>query len=249
MLPVNPTAFYLMFALVAFVIGLAKGGMGGVLGSLAVPLLALVMPVNQVVGLLLPLMMVADVPAVLFYWRQWNWKWVRLLLPGAVLGVMGATLFIVSVPERALQIVLGIFVLFFTVYKLFERRILKSWHYQSRNWHGYLAGTAGGLGSTLAHNGGPPVTAYLLLQDEMTVLAFNATCAIFFAILNLVKLPFYLLAGLMDTQLLVRALWTIPLILLGVWLGTWAAQRIKPQLFERVILGLLGVTAVLLIVL
>jgi uncharacterized membrane protein YfcA len=248
MLPANPTAFFLMLALVAFVIGLAKGGMGGILGSLAVPLLSLVLPARQVVGLLLPLLIVGDLPAIIFYWRKWDWKWIRVLLPGAIIGVMGAAEFIISVPARTLQIVLGVIVLLFALYKLFEKRILKIWQYHARNWHGYLAGTAAGITSALAHNGGPPVIVYLLMQDDMSALVFNATCAIFFAILNLVKLPFYLFAGLMDTQLLLHTLWVLPLIPLGVWIGIWAAQRIKPLVFERVILGLLGLTAVLLIV-
>ncbi|HVN53658.1 MAG TPA: sulfite exporter TauE/SafE family protein [Anaerolineaceae bacterium] len=239
--------FLLMLGLVAFVLGLAKGGLGGVLGSVAAPLLSLVMPVGQVIGLLLPLLMVADIPAVGLYWKQWDWKWVRLMLPGAAAGVVAATFFIVSVPSRLLQIALGVIVLLFTVYKLAEKRILAGWNYQPEDWHGFLAGALSGLTSALAHNGGPPVTIYLLMQKNMTVLSFNATCAIFFAILNLVKLPFYLFARLIDPGLLARSLWVIPLMLLGVWLGVRSAQRFDAQTFERLILALLAMTAIVLI--
>ncbi len=236
-----------MLALVAFVVGLAKGGLGGVLGSLATPLLSLVMPANQVVGLLLPLLMLADIPAVWIYWKKWDWKWVQLMLPGAVIGVVGATAFIVAVPARTLQITLGVFVLLFTAYKLAEKRILASWRYTPHNWHGTLAGTLSGLASALAHNGAPPATIYLLMQEGVTALTFNATCAIFFAILNLFKLPFYLYAGLLDGRLLLSSLWTVPLVPLGVWLGVRTARRFDPQTFERVILALLAFTAVVLI--
>ena len=245
---IHQIAFLSMLALVAFVIGLAKGGLGGVLGSVAAPLLSLVMPVGQVVGLLLPLLMVADLPAVGLYWKQWDWKWVRLMLPGAVIGVVAATVFIVSVPARSLQVALGVIVLLFTAYKLVEKRILASWSYRPEDWHGLLAGSFSGLASTLAHNGGPPVTIYLLMQKDVTTLSFNATCAIFFAILNLVKLPFYLYAGLIDPRLLIRSLWVVPLVPLGVWLGVWSARRFNAQTFERLILVLLAVTAVILIV-
>jgi uncharacterized protein len=236
-----------MLVLVALIIGLAKGGMGGVLGSLAAPLLSLVLPANQVVGLLLPLLILADIPAVWFYWRQWDWKWVRLMLPGAVLGVLGATFFLVSVPARLLQLILGLIVLLFTLYKLVEKRIFSGHTYHPRSWHAALAGILSGLTSALAHNGGPPVTIYLLMQEDVTVLSFNATCALFFAILNLVKLPFYLFAHLLNWSQLGRIAWVMPLVLLGVWLGVWAARRIEPRLFERVILVMLALTGLLLI--
>ena len=60
--------FLLMLALVMFMIGLAKGGLGGNLAALATPMMALVMPVNQVIGLILPILMVADIFAVALHW-------------------------------------------------------------------------------------------------------------------------------------------------------------------------------------
>ena len=74
--------FFLMTALVGFLIGLSKGGLGGLLGSLATPLMSLVMPPEQVVGLLLPLLMFADVFAMFTYWKRWQARFVLLLLPG-----------------------------------------------------------------------------------------------------------------------------------------------------------------------
>ncbi|MGB5844308.1 MAG: TSUP family transporter, partial [Anaerolineales bacterium] len=84
---VDPLIFYIMVAVIAFMIGLAKGGLGGTLGALATPLLALVMPADQVIGLILPILMLADIFAVSFHWRRWNSKLVLLLIPGAVVGV------------------------------------------------------------------------------------------------------------------------------------------------------------------
>ena len=58
---VDPLVFYIMVAVIAFMIGLAKGGLGGTLGALATPLLALVMPADQVIGLILPVLMLAAI--------------------------------------------------------------------------------------------------------------------------------------------------------------------------------------------
>ena len=66
-------------------------------GSLATPLMALVMPVKQVLGLILPIMLLADLFALAFNWRKWNGRLVWLLLPGAVIGVTIGTFFIANV--------------------------------------------------------------------------------------------------------------------------------------------------------
>jgi uncharacterized membrane protein YfcA len=66
-MPENLTLFYIMAGFVAFLIGLSKGGLGGMPGALATPLMMLVMPAKQVIGLLLPILMFADVFAVAAY--------------------------------------------------------------------------------------------------------------------------------------------------------------------------------------
>ncbi len=140
-----------MFGFVAFLIGLSKGGLGGILGALSTPLMALVMPVDQVIGLILPILMFADLFAVAFHWRRWDRRLVLLLIPGSVVGVTIGTLFITNAPTEALRTALGVIVLLFTAYKLFEQRILGSMKYQGKN----LAWTAGGYGDRFFINPGP----------------------------------------------------------------------------------------------
>lgn len=246
-MPADPQDFYLMFAVVAFIIGLAKGGLGGTLGALATPLMALVMPADQVIGLLLPVLMLADVFAVALHWRHWNSKLVWLLIPGSIVGVTIGTFFITNAPTRALQIALGVIVLLFAIYKIFEKRILGSLRYQPRNWHGLLAGTITGFSSALAHTGGPPVSIYLLMQD-VAPRVFIATSAIFFLILNWIKVPYYWYADLFDFQMLWQVAWLLPLVPLGVWVGRWAAGKVNKDVFEWIIIVLLVITAVMLIV-
>jgi hypothetical protein len=235
-----------MVGVVAFMVGLAKGGLGGTLGALATPMMALVMPAGQVIGLVLPILMLADVFAVALHWGRWNVKMIWLLLPGAVAGVTIGTLFITNAPTRALQIGLGVIILLFAVYKLFEKRILGSLVYEGRDWHGLVAGTITGFSSALAHTGGPPISIYLLMQD-VTPRIFIATSALFFLILNWIKVPYYIYARLFDLPRLWGILWLMPLVPLGVWAGRWVGDRFNKQTFEWVIVFLLVVTALLLI--
>ncbi len=244
----NQLLLLLVAALVAFLIGLSKGGLGGTAGALATPMMALVLPANEVIGLILPILMLADIFAVALHWGRWNSKLVLLLIPGAIAGVTIGTFFITNAPTEMLQTLLGIIVLIFALYKIFERRILGSITYQSRNWHGLIAGTVTGFSSALAHTGGPPVSIYLLMQ-RVTPAIFIATSALFFFILNWIKVPYYFYAQLFDFDRLRQLVWVLWLVPVGVWLGRWAAYRVNRQTFEKIIVGLLIVNAVLLIVL
>jgi uncharacterized protein len=243
---IDPIVFFSMTAVVAFMIGLAKGGLGGTLGALATPMMALVMPADQVIGLVLPILMLADVFAVALHWGRWNKRMVWLLIPGAVAGVTIGTLFITNAPTRGLQVGLGVIILLFAAFKIFERRILGSLKYEGHDWHGLVAGTVAGFSSALAHTGGPPVSIYLLMQD-VTPRIFIATSALFFLILNWIKVPYYLYARLFDLPRLWQIAWLMPLVPLGVWVGRLAGDRVDKQTFERVIVFLLVITAVMLI--
>lgn len=235
-----------MAALVALIIGFSKGGLGGTLGGLATPLMAMVMPADQAIGLLLPILMVADVFAVASLWKRWDWRLIILLMPGAVVGVTIGTYFITNAPTETLKLALGIIVLLFALYKILEARLFNALTYEAKNWHGIFAGTVAGFSSALAHTGGPPISIYLLMRRVPTHV-FNATSALFFAILNWVKVPYYVYAQLFDFQQMRSLIWLLPLLPLGVWGGKWAAEKISQEVFERVIVALLALTALLLI--
>ena len=243
----DQSIFYIVTAIVAFIIGLSKGGLGGMLGALITPIMAFIVPVDQAIGLILPILLYADIFAVAFHWRRWNTSIVLFLLPGAIIGVIVGTFFIAKVPTDVLRNVLGIIVLLFAIYKLFEGRILGSIQYQSRGWHGILAGTITGFSSTLAHIGAPPVSIYLLMQD-LSPQVFVATSALFFLLLNWLKVPFYLYAHLFDFSRLISIAWiVVPIVPFGVWVGKWAALRFEKKTFEKVILVLLVLSSLILI--
>ena len=244
----NQTILFIVAALVAFIIGLSKGGLGGAAGALATPMMALVLPADKVIGLILPILMLADIFAVALHWRRWDGHLIVLLLPGAILGVTIGTLFITNAPTEQLRTLLGVIVLLFALYKIFEKRILRHIDYEPRNWHGLLAGTITGFSSALAHTGGPPVSIYLLMQ-KVTPAVFIGTSALFFFILNWIKVPFYFYAELFDLEQFRQIVWILPLVPLGVWTGRWLAYRVDRQTFENIIVALLLVNGVLLIVL
>ncbi len=242
----NPIAFYLITAFVIFLIGVSKGGLGGAAGAAATPLMALVMPVEQVLGLMLPLLMMADVFAVASHWRRWDNRLLLLLVPASLIGITAGTVLLTTISPDALRKGLAVIVILFVLYKLFEGRIQRAVTYQPRGWHGLLTGAVAGFTSTLAHTGGPPVAIYLLMQ-QVTPRVFVATSAVYFAIINWLKVPYYIYAGVLDLNQLRQVVWLIPLIPVSVLAGRWLSTRIDKQTFERVIIVLLAGSALLLL--
>jgi uncharacterized protein len=243
----NPTAFYLMTAAVALIVGLSKGGMGGTLGALATPMMALVLPPNEVIGFVLPILMVADVFAIAMHWRRWDRRLILLLLPGGIVGITVGTFFITNAPTEVLRLVLGIIVLLFVLYKFIEKPLMKRITYTDRNWHGLIAGTLAGFSSSLAHIGSPPVSIYLLMQ-QVTPAIFIGTSALYFGILNWIKVPYYLYADQFNFAAIVRIVWLLPLIPFGVWIGKWGAGHVNRDQFEWIITATLAIIAVMLLV-
>lgn len=245
-MPENQIIFYAVTSLVIFLIGISKGGLGGAAGAVATPLMALVMPVDQVLGLMLPMLMMADVFAVTSQWQRWDNKLLLLLVPASLIGITAGTALLTTISSDALRQGLAVIIILFVLYKIFEERIQKAVTYQPKGWHGMLTGILAGFTSTLAHTGGPPVAIYLLMQ-RVEPRVFVATSAVYFAIINWLKVPYYIYAGVMDLNQLRQVIWLLPLIPVSVWVGRWLATRIDKKTFEKVIMVLLVVSAVLLL--
>lgn len=225
-----------VIAILGFMIGLAKGGFGG-LGALLTPILALVLPVASAVGVLLPMLMVGDVFAVYMYWKEWDLDLVKRMLPAGIIGAIGGTFLLARLPPNGLRVVLGIFVLVLVVYRLVSDRI-QAIRYQSRPWHAPAAGLLAGVASGMFNNGGPAFNSYLLLQ-KLQARPFIATSAIYFALLNLIKVPGFLYTGVLNLALLFSLWWVFPFIPIGIWVARMTLTRVSPAAFEGIIVALL----------
>ena len=225
-----------VIALLGFMIGFAKGGFGG-LGALLTPILALVLPVASAVGVLLPMLMVGDVFAVYMYWKEWDLDLVKRMLPAGVVGALAGTFLLSSVSPDGLRIILGIFVLVSVAYKVLSDRI-QALRYEPRPWHAPAAGLLSGVASGMFNSGGPPFNAYLLLQ-KLQARPFIATTAIYFALLNLIKVPGFLYTGVLNLSLLFSLWWVFPFIPVGIWVARRTLTRLSPSAFEGIIVVLL----------
>ena len=150
-----------------------------------------------------------------------------------------------SLPDIVLRRLLGSLTLFIVAYKLVSY-VLRKVEYSPRLWHGYLAGLISGIASALANSGGPPMTAYLLLQ-KVKPATFVGTITLFFTVINVLKVPGYLFAGILEVDVLLSIAWSVLLIPIGVWVGYKTVNWINPRLFEWLMMGLLVIAGGILL--
>lgn len=226
----------IIIAVLGLMIGMAKGGFGG-LGVLLTPILALVLPVAMAVGVLLPMLMFGDAIALYMYWKKWDPNLLKSMLPAGIAGAVVGTFLLSWLSPNGLRIILGIFVLLIVLYKFVSDRF-QTMRYEPRPWHGPLAGLLAGIASGMFNSGGPPFNSYLLLK-KIKAQPFIATSAIYFAILNLVKVPGFLYTGVLNLPLLFSLWWVFPFIPIGIWAARLSLTRVSPVVFEWIITVLL----------
>jgi uncharacterized membrane protein YfcA len=239
----NPLFVAVIIAFLGLLIGLAKGGFNA-LGALITPLLSLILPVSLAVGVVLPMLIFGDVFALYSYWREWDGKLVARMLPAAVVGALVGTFLLAQLSPNALRISLGVFVLVLVAYKFASDRI-KSLQYRPQAWHAPATGALAGLASAMFNNGGPPFNSYLLLQ-KLPPRTFIATAALFFALVNLIKVPGFLYTGVLNVPLLLSFWWVFLFIPLGIWGARLLVVRLNQNAFEWIVIVLLLLTSLLL---
>lgn len=220
--------FYAVAIPAVLLMGVSKSGFGSGFGALAVPLMALAVPVPQAAAIMLPLLAIMDGFGVVALWRQCDRALIRLLLPAGLAGtVVGTVLFgWLSAPVVA-GIVGALTLAFLAIRRAFPPRADAP---PPPRWLGWAMATTSGFTSFVAHAGGPPIGFYIL-PLKLTPMVFTATLAVFFAAINLSKWAPYAWLGLIDVPNMLAALVLMPLAPVGVWIGVRLVPHIPPRLF------------------
>lgn len=237
---------YTVAAVAVVILGLSKGGFAGI-GMISTPLLALFIgPVNAA-GFIFPILLVQDAVAVWMYKRTWSRKIVSVMVPGAALGVLLAYAFASTVPEWLVQILLGLISFLFSSRQIVL--MIKSKEIETRptsSLLGVLSGMASGFTSMIAHAGTPPFQLYVLPQN-LGRDTYIGTSVVFFALLNLIKLPAFGALGQLSMEHLGSALIFAPLAIVSSWAGAYLVRRIDVTRFNVIItVILLGVSVTLI---
>ena len=225
-------AFYLVSVPAVMLYGIAKGGFGGSVAVLSVPLMALVMSPTQAAAILLPILVVMDALVVRTYWGRFDRRALQLLLPGAMLGIAVGFLAADAMTDDYMRIMIGTLSLVFGAQQLLGSQTRGAARHRPAS--GAFFGTLAGFTSFSIHAGGPPLTMYLL-PKKLDPLLFAGTAGIFFAVVNAVKLVPYGMLGQFTTDNLLYSLVLVPLAPLGVAVGHYLVKISNPAFYYRVI--------------
>lgn len=242
-MPTDPL-FYLCAGIAVVLVGISKGGFGGAGAVVAVPIISLYAPPLVAVSVMLPVMVVMDAIAVWAYRRRFDVKTLIYVLPSAVLGTFVTWTIVGSISPDALRLAIGLLAILFVATYCLEKPDKPAAGHQPV-W-AIIAGLASAVGSFIAHAGGPPFQMYLArLRLEPAIYA--GTGAVFFAIINLLKLGPYAELGQLTRPILMTAFVLAPVSIAATYLGVWLTKHLKPLIYYRIIYALLAAVSVKLI--
>ena len=229
-------SFYATAIPAVILLGLSKGGFAG-LGVLGMPLMALTIPPVQAAAITLPILMVQDVFSVWVYRRSFDPVNLRILLPGAVAGILLAYLLASRVPDAVVALVLGTISIVFALRRFLARyAAVPATPTKPSRPAGLFWGAVAGFTSMIAHAGGPPFQIYILPQHLPRDL-FVGTGVVFFALVNWIKVPPYLMLGTLTRESLLTSAVLFPLAIASTYAGVWLVRRVSGERFYDVVYG------------
>lgn len=219
----------------AFLVGVAKTGFGGI-GVIPVAILAELYG-KASVGLLLPLLVVADFTVYPLFRKYASWEPVWRLLPPALVGIAAGFFLLDWLPEEWARPAIGGIILAMVSLQILRKFSPEKFAAMavSRSF-GLGAGVAAGVATMLANAAGPVFQLYFLSR-RMAKMEMIGVGARFFLLVNLIKLPF--LGGLdfINGGTLAIDLRVAPLVLLGVFSGRHLLGLVSQRVFEGMIIG------------
>lgn len=232
--------------LAAFMIGVTKTGIPGI-GILAVPLMAIAFPAKMSTGLLLPMLVCADIFAVAYYRRFALWSHILKLLPPAVCGIIAGSLVIGHINNAQLKPIIGLIVLAMVILNYWRQKKSDDEMNIPTHWSfAVMMGFLAGITTQLANAAGPIIIIYLIAM-RLDKYKFMGTAAWYFMILNWLKVPLFFIDGRITWQSLKVDLITFPMVVIGAVAGAFILKNIPQKWFNKVVIFLTVAAAIKLV--
>ena len=226
--------FYLAAIPAVILVGLSKGGFSG-LSALSMPLLSLVVSPVRAAAIMLPILIVQDWVSVWAFRRDFEPRNLKILIPASLIGIGAGFLLAAHVSEALVRLAVGLISIGFVVYMIARSRGGEPAPARARVAPGVFWGAISGFTNMISHSGGPPFLVYVMPQ-RLAPAVMAGTATIFFAAVNLLKVPPYLLLGQFSRQNLVASAVMLPVAILSTLAGVSLVKRISAEKFYGVIL-------------
>jgi uncharacterized membrane protein YfcA len=218
---------------------------------LAGPLLVATLGVPGATGFAVPLLIFGDLFALGYFRQHADWKALRRMIPGVLLGFALTAALFTMLDARTLGRIIGFLILTSAALEVWRQRVDKGGGSVLPGAQSRIAvvffGTLAGMTTMAANAGGAAMTLYLV-KLRMSMRAFMGTSAWFFFILNSLKVPIVLAVGFVDRETLAADLFFAPMIVAGAFIGIYTFNRMNPKVFIDIALALSAVVACWLIV-
>lgn len=245
MLDLSPTG-WVVVAICAIMVGITKTGIPG-LGILVVPLMAGVLPARSSVGVLLGILILADLFAASYHRRNAKWSHVLRLVPAAFAGIVAGYFGLKAVNDEQLKPVIGGIVLVMLGINYWRTRTKgKDAPIPTQWWFAAGLGFVAGVTTMMANAAGPIMIIYLLAM-RLPKVEFVGTGAWFFFVINWLKVPFSANLDLMTAESVKLDLMMLPFIAVGAVIGIFFLRRIPQKAFTAVVQVLAAAAAIKLL--
>ena len=229
----------------AVLVGVAKAGVAGT-GMVAVPLLAIAFGGKESSGLLLPILIFADIFAVCYYHKHANWYHLKRLLPFAFVGVVIGTYIGGGLNDAYFKLFMA-GIIFVSLAIMIWREKNKSPQLPDSAAISAGIGVAGGV-TTMVGNLAGPIMALYLLAMKLPKTEFIGTAAWFFLIINISKIPFHVFVWeTINLNTVLLDLLLIPAIGFGVFIGVTVVKQMNEMFFRYLVIVMTAVAALAMI--
>ncbi len=232
--------------LAALILGLSKSGLKG-MGIVVVTLMAYSFNAKASTGILLPLLIFADVLAVSYYNRHARWKYLFRFLPWMLAGVIVGAYIGKDLPEEVFKKGMAAIILISVLIMFAWERYDKS-NIPDKIWF------AGGMGfiagfTTMIGNLAGAFSNIFFLALRIPKNEFIGTAAWLYFIVNIFKLPFHIFSWeTVNLESLRTDLYLLPAVLIGFVLGIRLVKYFEEKQYRTFILVMTGIGALAMLI-
>ena len=229
----------------ALLLGLGKSGIKGI-GVVIVIIMALVFGGKASTGVLIPMMIVADIFAVIYYHRHTQWRFLGKLLPAMIVGVLLGVWWGNDISERLFKQIMAVFILV-TVFVMIWMDRKKNQDIPQHWLFSNGMGLASGVTSMIGNLAGSFANIYFLAM-RLPKNEFIGTAAWLFFAINVFKLPFHIFVWkTVSAESIVLNLFLIPGVIIGFFAGVKLVKLVNNDTYRKFILAVTAAGALLIL--
>jgi uncharacterized membrane protein YfcA len=240
------TGYFILFLVLALILGMAKAGITG-LGLAIIPVMALIFGAKESTGVILPMLIAADVMAVIYYHRSAVWKHILRILPWVAIGIVAALITGNLISNSQFKVVMVTIVWIMLILMIInDFRKKQGTDVPANKLFRSFLGITGGFATMIGNSAGPVFTLYFLSM-RLPKKEFIGTSAWLYLIMNTGKLPLQALVWKNITlNSLTLNLITIPVIAAGIFLGIFIVKLLPENVYRYFVIFTTLVSSVLL---